>query len=138
MADLSGCGEGVRVGDVRQLSLAAFSFPSPADAEPPRVIRAVSDDPTRNEVDRTCYRLCFTFSGKARDECYMKVDGEWARPSHHGQKKGSGHVCKWFDEFNKDASTEVKVVERHKEAMGKRESALHVKKLRRRAKPKVK
>ena len=37
----SGCGEGVRVGDVRQLSLAAFSFPSPADAEPPRVIPAV-------------------------------------------------------------------------------------------------
>ena len=28
VADLSGCGEGVRVGDVRQLSLAAFSFPS--------------------------------------------------------------------------------------------------------------
>ena len=34
-------GEGVRVGGVRQLSLAAFSFPSPADAEPPRVIPAV-------------------------------------------------------------------------------------------------
>ena len=32
MADLSGCGEGVRVCDVRQLSLAAFSSPSPADA----------------------------------------------------------------------------------------------------------
>ena len=32
MADLSGCGEGVRVCVVRQLSLAAFSFPSPADA----------------------------------------------------------------------------------------------------------
>ena len=32
VADLSGCGEGVRVCVVRQLSLAAFSFPSPADA----------------------------------------------------------------------------------------------------------
>ena len=94
---------------------------------------APSDAPTREEVDRTCY-LCFEFSGKDREECYMKeVSGEYTT-RHHGTKKGKGVVCKWFDDVHcKNASAKA-VEERKKEAKTKRESAR--KKVARKEKPK--
>ena len=50
---------------------------------------APSDEPTRDEVDRTCY-LCFEFSGKAREECYMKkVSGDYTT-GHRGTKTERG------------------------------------------------
>ena len=92
------------------------------------------DEPTRDEVNRTCY-LCFEFSGKPREECYMKeVGGEYTE-GHHGMKEGKGVVCKWFDdEFSKDASDEA-TAERQKTAKNARKAALTKQ---RRAKPKLK
>ena len=94
---------------------------------------APSDAPTRDEVDRTCY-LCFEFSGKAREECYMKeVSGEYTM-GHNGMKKGRGHVCKWFDDVHCKTASAKAIEERKKEAKNKRESAL--KKLTRKEGPK--
>ena len=93
------------------------------------------DEPTRDEVDRTCY-LCFEFSGKPREECYMKeVGGEYTE-GHHGMKEGSGIVCTWFDDEFNTGATEEATVERRKKAKNKRESAL--KKLMRRKESKLK
>ena len=49
---------------------------------------ALLDEPTRDEVNRTCY-VCFEFSGKPREECYMKKGGESCEYTvgHHGTKE---------------------------------------------------
>ena len=95
---------------------------------------APSDAPTRDEVDRTCY-LCFEFSGKAREECYMKeVAGEYTE-GHHGMKEGSGIVCTWFDDEFNTGATEEAMVERRKKAKKARNAAFAV--LRRAKGPKL-
>jgi len=94
------------------------------------------DEPTRDEVDRTCY-LCFEFSGKPREECYMKKGGESCEYTvgHHGTKEGTGHVCTWFDDEFNTGATEEATVERRKQATNARKAALT--KLRRAKKPKL-
>ena len=60
-----------------------------------------------------------------------EVSGEYTT-GHHGTKKGTGHVCKWFDdEFNKGAS-DAATLERQKTATNARKAAQ--KNLRKRAK----
>jgi len=62
-----------------------------------------------------------------------EVSGEYTT-RHHGTKKGTGVVCKWFDDVHcKNASAKA-VEERKKEAKTKRESAR--KKVARKEKPK--
>ena len=63
MADLSGCGEGVRVCDVRQFSLAAFSFPFPADTP---------DDMRRHPPAQAPAAACSAFGPIARVEGEMR------------------------------------------------------------------
>ena len=94
------------------------------------------DEPTRDEVDRTCY-LCFEFSGKPREECYMKKGGESCEYTvgHHGTKEGTGHVCTWFDDEFNTGATEEATVERRKQATNARKAALT--KLRRAKGPKL-
>ena len=95
---------------------------------------APSDEPTRGEVDRTCY-LCFEFFGKAREECFIKKAGEYTT-GHRGMKEGPGRVCTWFgDEFNTGATPEA-TAERRKKAKNARKAALT--KLRRAKEPKLK
>jgi hypothetical protein len=92
------------------------------------------DEPTRDEVTRTCY-LCFEFSGKPREECYMKeVGGEYTE-GHHGMKEGSGIVCTWFDDEFNTGATEEATAERHKKAKNARNAAFAV--LRRAKGPKL-
>ena len=94
---------------------------------------APSDEPTRDEVDRTCY-LFLEFSGKAREECMKKDGGEYT-PGHRGTREGTGHMCTWFDdEFNAGA-TEEATAERRKQATNARKAALT--KLRRAKGPKL-
>ena len=60
-----------------------------------------------------------------------EVSGEYTT-GHHGTKKGTGHVCKWFDdEFNTGAS-DAAILERQKTATNARKAAQ--KNLRKRAK----
>ena len=94
------------------------------------------DEPTRDEVNRTCY-LCFEFSGKPREECYKKkVNGDYTTETgHRGTKQGTGHMCTWFDdEFNMGA-TEEATAERRKKAKNARNAAFAV--LRRAKGPKL-
>ena len=54
--------------------------------------------PTREEVDETCY-LCFTFSGRTREQCCKKTGAN----GHRGVKAGKSIMCDWFEKEYADA-----------------------------------